>query len=799
MLKFFDRYILREIGPPFGIGLLLFTFVLLMNQILVLAELFITKGVSFRLAAEVLIDLIPSLLAFAVPMAVLMGILAGLSRLSTDLEIVAFKTLGISSKRLAWPIFLFALTGWLVTSYLTMFLAPRANYKWVQTMTSSVLAKVSVKFNPREFNESIPKMVIYIQDIIREKKWENIFVYLTKDPAEPRLILAREGTLNLYPEEKKATLVLQDGTVHSYPLKNPSKYSFTSFKRLEEGINVEDLFASISSEKRVREKDILELFSGVKVIKKDLAELEAGKAGAAKDALRKGKDAASGPAAAAQALREKTRDFRSHWIEIHKKFALPFVCFIFVLVGLPLGVTTRKGGRTSGFTISIAIILFYYVLITAGEKLAMDGKVSPFLGMWGPNILLLLAGAYLFLKALREAAFFSGLAGFLRKWKTTPGKGRMGRALRKIPRIRLRFPNILDRYVIRKYLAIFLIIFAGLVSVSIIVTFFERIGNVYAHDKPLLLFLRYIWFRVPEFISFILPVTALTTALLALGILTKFNEVTAMKACGISVYRLIFPVLFMALIVSLFSFALQERILPRANNKAEEIWNSINDRPPRSYSYINRHWVLGREKNRIYHYDFFDPGPSVFSRLSIFDIDLSSWALSGRTYAAKAYLRGDRLRLVEGWERTFSGGLPAGFEVQPEREMAGVETKDYFLKDWKEPVQMTYSELRKYTAEIEEMGFEASRFKVDLNTKISFPFICLIMTLLGIPFAFSMGTRGTLVGIGLSIVIAMVFWGAIGVFRSLGYVNFLGPFLAAWAPNLVFGLIGAYLLFRLRT
>jgi LPS export ABC transporter permease LptG/LPS export ABC transporter permease LptF len=797
MFKFFDRYILREIAPPFGIGLLLFTFVLLMSQILVLAELFITKGVSFRLAAEVLMDLIPSLLAFSVPMAVLMGILAGLGRLSTDSEIVAFKTLGISFKRLAWPIFVFAFTGWLVTSYLTMFLAPHANYKWVQTMTSSVLAKVQVKFSPREFNESIPKMVIYIQDISREKKWENIFVYLTKDPAEPRLILAREGKLDLYPEEKKATLVLQDGTVHSYPLRKPDKYSFTSFKRLEEGIDVEGLFASMGSEKRVREKDILELLSGVKVIKKDLAELKTEKAAAAKDALPK--DAAPGPAAAPQALREKTRDFRSHWVEIHKKFALPFVCFIFVLVGLPLGVTTRKGGRTSGFTISIAIILLYYILITAGEKLAMDGKVSPFLGMWGPNILLFLAGAYLFLKSLKEAALFSWLVGFFRKWKKAPEEVRMGRPLHKLPRIHLRFPNILDRYVVRKYLAIFAIIFSGLLSVFIIVTFFERIDNVYTHDKPLSLFLQYIWFRVPEFVSLILPIAALTTALLALGILTKFNEVTAMKACGISVYRLIFPVLFMALVVSVFSFALQERILPRANNKAEEIWNRINDYPPRSRSYINRHWVLGREKNRIYHYDFFDPGLSVFSRLSIFDIDLASWSLSGRTYAEKAYLKEDRLRLAEGWTRTFSGTLPAGFEVQTERELAGVETKSYFLKEWKEPLQMTYSELRKYTAEVEEMGFEASRFKVDLNTKISFPFVCLIMTLLGIPFAFSMGKRGALVGIGLGVVIAMVFWLAIGLFRSLGYVSFLGPFLAAWSPNLVFGLIGVYLLFRLRT
>jgi LPS export ABC transporter permease LptF/LPS export ABC transporter permease LptG len=783
MFKFFDRYILKEIGPPFLIGLLLCTFVLLMNQILVLAELFITKGVSFVLIMEVLLYLIPSLLAFGVPMAVLMGILAGLSRLSTDSEIIAFRTLGISSKRLARPIFVFAFGGWALTSFLTLFLAPRANYKWVQTITGSVLAKVQVRINPREFNESIPRTVIYIQEIGRDRKWQNVFVYMAKDPAEPRIILAKEGRLNLFPEAKKATLELKDGVVHSYPLAEPEKYSVTSFKRLEEGIDVESLFSTMASEKRVREKDIFELREDVKSLDLELAGLKA----------------AGGAVLSSQAARDKARDLRAHWVEIHKKFALPFVCFIFVLLGLPLGMTTRKGGRTSGFTLSIAVILFYYILITAGEKMAMDGKISPFAGMWGPNLILLVAGFFLFANSLREVNPFTGLAGIFRKIKASRVPGRREAGTKKLPRITLRFPNILDRYVIRKYLFIFSLIFFALVSVSIIVTFFERIDNVYEHNKPLSLFLRYIWYRIPEFSSFILPVAALTTALLALGLLAKFNEVTAMKACGISVYRLIFPILFMAFSISLLSFYLQERILPGANNRAEETWNKINDYPARSYSYLNRHWILGREKNRIYHYDFFDPRRSAFSRLSIFDLDLGSWSLVRRQYGDKAFLSDDRLRLSGCWARTFKGDLPEGFEKSQDMELAGVEKKSYFLKEWKEPSQMTYPELRSYTAEVGEMGFDTTRFKVDLSTKISFPFVSLIMTLLGVPFAFAMGKRGTLVGIGLSVVIAMLYWGAIGVFRSLGYVNFLSPFMAAWAPNLIFGLAGIYFLFRLRT
>ncbi|MFQ6108526.1 MAG: LptF/LptG family permease, partial [Candidatus Aminicenantales bacterium] len=129
MIKFFDRYIYRELIPPFLIGLLIATFVFLMNEVLLLSEVFIAKGVSFSTAAKVLFYLIPAIVAFTLPMAILMGILAGLSRLSSDAEIMAFKTLGISYGRLLRPVFVFSLGGWLITSFLTLYLAPHSNHK----------------------------------------------------------------------------------------------------------------------------------------------------------------------------------------------------------------------------------------------------------------------------------------------------------------------------------------------------------------------------------------------------------------------------------------------------------------------------------------------------------------------------------------------------------------------------------------------------------------------------------------------------------------------------------------------
>jgi LPS export ABC transporter permease LptG/LPS export ABC transporter permease LptF len=805
MLKFFDRYILKEITPPFFLGLLVYSFVLLMNQVFILSELFIARGVSFAAVVQIFLYLVPSVLAFAVPMSVLMGILAGLSRLSSDSEVVAFRTLGIRNTRILWPVFLFAFGGWLVTSALTLYLAPWANYRWVQTLTKSVLSKVQLNVKAREFNEEIPQTVLFIQDITSENRWKNVFVHLSEKAEENRVIFARSGRLNFFPEAKRATLELFDGAMHTLPLAEPDRYSITFFKRIEEEINVESLFAQFSSEKRVREKDIGELLRGVEKIKANRIRLTAER--------RKLADGGGGDRGAAGrdreirlALEQNGREWRSHWVEVHKKFALPFVCFIFVLMGIPLGISTRKGGRTSGFTISLGIILVYYVLITAGEKMAMEGRIAPSLGMWGPNIIFFLAGTYLFARAAKESPLFGlfyrllgkrGARTVLIRVPVSPRARK--RTARRQPRLQLRFPNILDRYMARKYIAIFVLVFLALLLISIIVTFFERIDNVYEHNKSLSLLFRYIQFRIPEFVHYSLPVAVLATTLLTLGLMTKSNEITAMKACGISVYRLILPVIFIAGLVSLFSFGLQERVLPSANKKAEEVWNRINDRPARSYSFLDRRWVLGRDKSRIYHYSYYEPASRAFSQISIYDVDPRSWSLQRRLYAEKGRLQATTLALASGWSRSFGGERESRFETFAETDLRLEEEANYFVKELTEPAQMSFRELREYTSEVEEMGFETTRFKVDLYTKLSFPLVSLIMALLAVPFAFSMGKRGALVGLGLSVAIAMIYWGTLGVFRGLGYVGFLSAFLSSWGPNLLFCPLGLYLLFRLRT
>jgi LPS export ABC transporter permease LptG len=294
-------------------------------------------------------------------------------------------------------------------------------------------------------------------------------------------------------------------------------------------------------------------------------------------------------------------------------------------------------------------------------------------------------------------------------------------------------------------------------------------------------------------------VATLIATLLALGLLAKFNEVTAMKAAGIGLSRVAVPVLVLALAAGGVAFLVQERLLPASNLRAEETLNRINDIPPRSYSFPNRHWVLGRNKDRIYHFEVFDRTSSAFRRLSLFDLDLGNWRLRRWAYADKASIGDTELVVQGGWIREFPGEGEGSLAVTDGWELEILEPRSTFLRERKEPSQMNFRELRVYTREVREMGLGAARLRVDLGTKIAFPLVSLIMALVAAPFAFTLGKRGTLVGVGLAVVIATVYWGGVAIFRSLGANEFLPPWLAVWGPHLIFGLGGLYGFFRLRT
>jgi LPS export ABC transporter permease LptG/LPS export ABC transporter permease LptF len=778
-MKRFDRYVLREVATPFLIGLGVYSFVLLMNQLLLYPELFITRGVPLSLIGRLLVDVLPGILAFTVPMSVLMGVLAGLSRMSSDSEITAFKSLGVGHGRLLLPLLLFGLAGWAATSWLAQSAAPAANFRFQRTFTEALAQRAETQVAPRTFNQLISGLTIYYREAAPNGDWSKVFIASSESRTGQRILLARQGGLSILPEARRAILRLTEASEHDVDMNDPAKYPMTFSGRVEEELDGEKVFGSFSAVKRQREMTI--------------GELREARAGA------QARRAASIREANAPARAEAEMDLRRFEVEIHKKYALPFACWIFVFLGLPLGISTRKGGRASGFTLSIVIIFLYYVFITAGENLAIKGRIEPWLGMWGADIIFGVLGLWLFATSAREVPLL-----LRRRGQSRTGEADLappGSRTAPMVRIRRALPVLqtLDRYILRKYLFIAGLALASLAAVSAIVTFFEQIDNLYEHGKPIGLLLSYVAFRMPEFLHIGLPILALTATLLVFGLLTKSNELTAMKACGISLYRAVAPALGMALLLGLASFYLQERVLPRSARAASEAWNELNDAPARTYAVFHQRWVANKTRDRFYNYQYFDPDRAAWSGLQIIELDIDRWAVRGRLYAKRAELRGETLVLHEGWSREFRDGVPVTFDPFAEREMPLLDERSLFFAEAKEPAQMTYAELRDHVREIQGLGFDARRPRVDLAFKLSFPWVSLVMTLLGLPFAFAMGKRGALVGIAVSLGIAVVYWIMLGVFRSLGYVGVLSAPLAAWGPNVFFGLLGGWLFLRVRT
>jgi LPS export ABC transporter permease LptG len=297
--------------------------------------------------------------------------------------------------------------------------------------------------------------------------------------------------------------------------------------------------------------------------------------------------------------------------------------------------------------------------------------------------------------------------------------------------------------------------------------------------------------------------SVLVAVLVNFGLLTRTSQIVAMKASGVSLYRLALSLMIVTALMSGLSFAMQESLLPGCNQKQDALRDIIKGRRPQTYLRPDRKWMMG-EQAKIFNYNFFDEDRNLFGDLSIFEFDPASFEIKRRIYASRAVWNEDEKSWVfeEGWSQGFREQRAVAAEFSRfERHRFPEITEDprYFKKEVKQSTQMTYLELRNYIQDLRQSGFDVVRLTVALHKKLSFPVISLIMCMIAIPFSFSMGKRGSLYGVGLSIMIGITYWVMLEFFEQVGGAGKLLPFLAAWAPNLIFGASGVYFLFTIRT
>jgi LPS export ABC transporter permease LptG len=335
----------------------------------------------------------------------------------------------------------------------------------------------------------------------------------------------------------------------------------------------------------------------------------------------------------------------------------------------------------------------------------------------------------------------------------------------------------------------------------LVFTLFELIGDILRNQISPIVVAEYLLNVSPYFIYNVTPLSMLLAVLVTFGLMTRSNEITAIKATGISIYRIIVPVLVASAVLAGGLFVFDQLYLPVTNKRQDELRNIIKGRPAQTYQIPDRKWIKGQQ-NTIYFYKVFDADRNEFGDLTVFKYDPVNLGLLQRIYANRAHWSPSLQKWVceQGWERDFRG--PAIRDYRPYDVSTFTtlnEPPPYFKKEVKQFTEMNYEELKRYIYDLQQRGFDVVRLRVQLEKKFAYPLITLVMAVLAVPFALSAGRRGAVAGIAIAVTIAVVYWTISGLSESMGNVSQLPPGLAAWAPDMFFGLIGGYLILRVPT
>jgi LPS export ABC transporter permease LptG/LPS export ABC transporter permease LptF len=778
-----DKLLFRAIMPPFLIALTVLTFIVFLHEAAAregpfnLSELLITQSASPWVILVISGGLLPGILFFTLPLSYLIGILIGLSGLSGESQITALRACGVPIWSLLRFIFFLGTFVGIATGILTIIVFPQTNDIMRQVKSKISLTQATSQVQPQVFNEDFPNIIFYVNDLAADRlHWSGVFLSDSSNDSAPRTILARSGSWIADPNNRRLQLHLDHGSSFSIDSANPSKDIVSSFASTDIPINLNKSLAS-PTESQSRPKKTTELSTGFLWHNYSTAE----------------------PSKIIEYL-----------VELNRRIALPLSVIPFSLVGLSLGVNTKKGGRTSGFALSLVFVLLFYILFSNGLSLASIGKVSPWLGAWGANIILSSIGLILLIKAERNFLFGRFYSYF-------PSQSRLNRPRFRLSRVHGRFtqvirhngisgvstgikPKILDLYLSKGFFTYFFWSLVSCGTLFVLFTLFDLLDDIIRNSIPIGYIIAYFAYLTPQILMWIVPMSVLLAVLISFGILEKNSEITAIKAGGCSLYRIAIPVFLIASGMCVSLFLLQDYILPVANIRQDSLRDKIKGRQPRRSAGFQRKWIIG-DSNRIYNYQYFDELKDSFVDLNVYDIDLNMISMR-QIHAAQAHIDSSGAWVLQdGWIRDYRS-KQNGFERINAASFYFPEKAGYFKKEIfqpKESSKWTYPELKRYINDLSKSGYNAIELKVELHKKIAFPLSCMVMALIGVPFSFSMGKKGAFFGIGTSVAIAMCYWGVSGLFESMGDYGLLIPALAAWAPNLLFGMTGLFLLFTIRT
>jgi LPS export ABC transporter permease LptG len=494
-------------------------------------------------------------------------------------------------------------------------------------------------------------------------------------------------------------------------------------------------------------------------------------------------------------------------LEVHKKYSIPAACLVFVLIGGPLGIMARRGGIGVGLGMSLGLFVLYWAFLIGGEDLSDRGIVSPAVAMWSANFLIAAAGLVLLWRVTRDIPLpMPSIPRWLSAWweRRFSAEGRIRRRRSRARQKGAFCPpgfRRLSFYALKSFLFNLLWAQAAFWFIFIIIDLVERLDKYIDRGIEFVQVLNYYIYYTPYILVLTLPVAMLLATLFCVGVMGRRNELLALRASGVPIWRLGLPLGGIAMVIVALVVVAGELVLPWADQR-REAWKreKLKGIVDRSGMLINNLYAQGHD-GRLFYFETFEPKTGTGT-----DVLVETFR-GGRLVAAEemATLKYEDRQWIgrKGRSRIFavsdtaaisSDYLPFINRVYHE----WTEEPDDFIARRVSPENMGYRELYHYIKAKEEVGGDTTVERTDFQWKFSYPLINFVIVLFGLPIAVRVRQSGMALNFGIAMAITFVFRVLIEVFRSFGHNGDFSPEVSAWVPIGIFFVAGVFMLSRIR-
>lgn len=728
-----------------------------------------------------MIGVVINALVITIPLSLLIGIMIGFARLSSNNEIVGLMTSGISWSVLLIPLFSFSLGSLFLTGFLTFQGAPYAARTILAIQAQLMLHKARTQVKSKVFDTRFENCMLYIEEVNRKNdRWSGVLISMNSD-ADKILITGQHGVLETQDESGRSVLHVFNGAIHRLERAAAQRYTYHT-----------EQFSSY----HVR----------IDLPQKPAKPHQTGLLGSVKVASMR--DLLSFNDKENKRLHLKAR------VEFHKRLLLPLSCLVFTPFALLLGLPNSTASPAKGAFIAIFIALVYYSLLFVGEKLTLSGSLPPFLGMWIGTIVLAACGGIAFnwkrftiaqgssFRAIRVLLYLNKLIKSISYYfnnKRTTKKSKK-RLLLPVPSWHV------DRYITLHFFLFHYLTTTFLISIYLIFTLVELSPDLVGNDIGPSYLIRYLLFLVPQvFVQTAAP-CLLVASLITISIIVRTNQVLALVSSGISIYRITAPFFFYAIIMLMLIFSVQAYVIPKTGPHQDNLRFYIKKgRFPtlveRSLLSQSGNWMYGGQ-NQIYHFSSFSQHHQSLHNLLILEIeDRRNMVIKKRVHAEVATWNTNTrqwlLTNVVVWN--FSNNQVVQETYHEHASIDLPMSPDFLLKELPKPEFLTFDQLKLLTQNTQQGGYDTTEMRIALYRYVAFPFSCVIMTLIGLSFGFAIGPKGVFVSAGSGVLLGAAFWFGLELFEKLGKYDYIHPNLSAWGANIILGSIGIYKLFRVRT